>query len=116
VVDLELRLLGEMLGLQGQRRNPAAMQREDQHEMQQRMPHFQRDDLTLVQPRQQHVLHGGVDAFHEAAVGRHAARKDNRRLVGTELRLELNVLEPIHVELLRRRAPWRGDCRPAIAG
>ena len=103
-VDLELRLLGQMRGLQRQRRDAAAVQRQDQHEMQQRMADFERDDLALVQAGLQHVLRGGVDALHQPAIGRHAAGKDHRRLVGAELGLELNVLEPVHAEPLGARA------------
>ena len=48
-------------------------------------------------------LHGGVDAFDQPAIGRHAAGKDDSRLIGAELGLELNVLEPVHAEPLHAR-------------
>src|ERR1700730_7688385 len=103
-VDFEVRLLNQKGGLKGDRRDAAAMQRQNNNEMQQRMPKLERDDFALFQPRPQNVLRSILDALHQAAVGRHAAWKNDGRLVRAQVRLKADQFKPAHPYTYTRTA------------
>src|SRR5262249_37537490 len=96
-IDYELGFLDQMRGLQGQGRDAAAVQRQDADEMKERMPQLEGNDFALLQPRPQDGLGRVLDALDQLPVSRHAAGEDDRRFIGTQLRLELDLLEPTHV-------------------
>jgi hypothetical protein len=97
-VDIQVGLLDQIGGLQCQRRYPAAVQSENNDEVEQRMADFERDHLALFQARPQDMLGGSLNTSDENAVSCHAARKHHRRLVWAEFCLEGNLLEPVHIQ------------------